>query len=39
MLKIKAPKADFWSLILWGALATATGMVSHVGFCLLFDLL
>ncbi len=27
-----AKKLIFWSLILWGALATATGMVSHVGF-------
>jgi sugar phosphate permease len=26
-----AKKLIFWSLILWGLLATATGMVSHVG--------
>jgi sugar phosphate permease len=30
--KKSAKKLIFWSLILWGGLATATGLVSHVGF-------
>ncbi|MCY8234900.1 MFS transporter [Priestia endophytica] len=30
--KKSAKKLIFWSLILWGGLATATGLVSHIGF-------